>query len=93
MKIPIQSVEDLGLVIRAVRKSAHVRQDDLASTVQVSKQFTADVERGKPTVQMGRVLLLLEELGIPLSVEMPETALDALQRLQAKRASAKAQPE
>lgn len=85
MKHPIQSVEDIGLVIRAVRKSSHVRQDDLASTVNVSRQFTIDVERGKPTVQFGRVLLLLKELGVSLSVDIPEEALKTLMQLQAQR--------
>lgn len=85
MKHPIHSAEDLGLVIRAVRKNLHVRQDDLASTVKVSKQFTVDVERGKPTVQFGRVLLLLNELGITLSVDIPEEALKRLRQLQDQR--------
>ena len=56
MRHPIHSVEDLGLIVRAVRKSSDVRQDDLAETVGVSKQFTANVEKGEPTVQMGLVL-------------------------------------
>lgn len=85
MKHSIQSVEDIGLVIRAVRKSSHVRQDDLASTVNVSRQFTIDVERGKPTVQFGRVLLLLKELGVSLSVDIPDEALKTLMQLQARR--------
>ncbi len=74
MKHAIRSAEDLGLVIRAVRKSTQLRQDDLAGAVGVSRQFTVDVERGKPTVQLGRVLLLLEELGISLKVEIPDDA-------------------
>ncbi len=90
MKQAIHSVEDLGLVIRAVRKSSGVRQDDLASTVGVSKQFTADVERGKPTAQMGRVMLLLQELGIALNVDIPDSALPVLQQLQARRSEGKA---
>lgn len=85
MKHVVHSVEDLGLVIRAVRKSAGIRLDDLASTVKVSKQFTSDVERGKPTVQMGRVMRLLEELGVPLSVDIPESVLPVLQRLEKSR--------
>lgn len=84
MKHPIHSAEDLGLVIRAVRKSTRVRQDDLAGTVQVSRQFAIDVERGKPTVQLGRVLLLLQELGIELNVEIPEDASRILSALKAR---------
>lgn len=85
MKHIIQSVGDLGLVIRAVRKSRGVRQDDLASIVKVSKQFAVDVERGKPTVQFDRVLLLLKELGITLSIDFDDAALKKLEQLQAQR--------
>ena len=85
MKHIIQSVGDLGLVIRAVRKSRGVRQDDLASTVKVSKQFAVDVERGKPTVQFDRVLLLLKELGITMSVDIDDAALKKIEQLQTQR--------
>lgn len=82
MRVPITTVADLGLAVRAVRKSGDVRLDDLAATVGVSKQFTADVEHGKPTVQLGLVLKLLEELGMPLTVDIPETGVVALEALQ-----------
>ncbi len=84
MQVPISSVSDLGLAIRAVRHSSKVRLDDLAALAGVSKQFTSDVEYGKSTVQLGLVLKLLEELGIAVHLDIPQeagTALDAL-RLQ-----------
>jgi y4mF family transcriptional regulator len=89
MKHTIQSTEDLGLVIRAVRKSTLVRQDDLAAMVGVSRQFTVDVEKGKPTVQMARVLRLLKELGVELSVDIPAAASQELERLARRRAASK----
>lgn len=85
MKHSILSVEDLGLAIRAVRKSAQVRQDDLAGAVGVSRRFTAEVERGKPTVQFGRVLRLLDELGIALSIDIPDDASRALAVLKSRQ--------
>ena len=81
MRIPIRSLADLGLAIRAVRRSSHVRIDDLAATAGVSKQFTSDVEHGKPTVQFGLVLKLLAELGVPLEVDIPGEAARALATL------------
>jgi transcriptional regulator with XRE-family HTH domain len=89
MKHPINSAADLGLIIRAVRKSTHVRQDDLAGAVRVSRQFTHDVEQGKPTVQLGRVLLLLKELGIALNVDIPDEASRTLSTLQPSRQRAR----
>ena len=81
MRIPIQTAVDLGLAVRAVRRHSRVRIDDLAATAGVSKQFTQDVEHGKPTVQFGRVLKVLVELGIPLELDIPEEAARALATL------------
>lgn len=92
MKKTIASPEDLGLLIRAVRKSANVRQDDLSAVAGVSRQFAIDVERGKPTAQLGRVLLLLKELGITLSADIPEEAAVVLERLQKKRSAPSPNP-
>jgi transcriptional regulator with XRE-family HTH domain len=85
MKHPIESPADLALVIRAVRKSVNVRQDDLAGSVGVSRQFAVDVERGKPTAQIGKVLALLKELGVALSVDIPQEAADRLVDLRQQR--------
>ena len=83
MQHTIQSVADLGIVLRAVRKSQGLRLDDLAGSAGVGHVFAREVEHGKETVQMGRVLKLLEEAGIKLSVEIPSDALEHLQALQA----------
>ena len=82
MKHIIHSSEDLGFALRAVRKSAKVRLDDLSQTAGVSKQTTANFEKGKPTVQFGKILQLLKEVGLTLSVDLPESAIPALRRLQ-----------
>lgn len=81
MRIPIRSATDLGLAVRAVRRHSRVRIDDLAGTAGVSKQFTQDVEYGKPTVQLGRALKLLAELGIPVELDIPDEAAHALATL------------
>lgn len=84
MQITIHSVADLGLALRAVRRSSKVRLDDLAGTARVSKQFASDVEHGKPTVQLGLVLKLLSELGVPLMLDVPKEAEPELVALQLK---------
>lgn len=81
MQIPLRSVADVGLAIRAVRRGSKVRLDDLASLAGVSKQFTSDVEYGKPTAQMGLVFKLLEELGISLVAGIPDSAVPELEAL------------
>jgi transcriptional regulator with XRE-family HTH domain len=84
MNIIIRSVGDLGLVVRSVRRSSKVRLDDLAATAGVSKQFASDVEHGKPTVQLGLVLKMLAELGVPLKLDIPQDAERELSALRVK---------
>lgn len=93
MNESIRSMEDLGLVIRAVRRDARVRLDDLAGIAGVSKQFVSDAEYGKSTVRFGLVLKLLDELGIPLSVELPDSAVAELAAQRQKRAARLAERE
>lgn len=49
----------------------------------MSKQFVSDLEYGKPTVQLGLVLQVLAEIGLPLVVDLPAEAQAELVRLQA----------
>jgi len=91
MKISVTSPEDIGLLIRAVRRSSRVRIDDLAAMSHVSKQFASDVEHGKPTVRLGLVFKLLGELGIPMTLDIPSEAVQELTtlRLRAKAPAGK----
>lgn len=85
MKRSIRSPEELGSIIRAVRKHAKVRQDDLAGTANVSKQFAVDAERGKATMQFGKLLQLLDELGITLTVDLADDLEPTLKKIEAQR--------
>lgn len=71
----IETPQQLGELIRAVRKAQGIRQDDLAGLISASHVFVLEVERGKPTAQIGKVLDLLRELGIRLKADVPDSAL------------------
>jgi transcriptional regulator with XRE-family HTH domain len=58
----------------AVRKESGVRQDDAAGSAGVSHVFLRELEHGKETVQFGRVLQVLDELGIQMVLEIPGAA-------------------
>lgn len=79
MQHKITSVADLGVLVRAARKSSGVRIDDLASMVGMSKQNLNDFELGKPGVKMGNVLTVLQELGLYLYVDAPESTAQHVQ--------------
>lgn len=82
MDIPITSPQQLGLLIRATRKTQKLRLDDLAGTAGVGHVFAREVERGKETVQMGRVMKLLAELGIELKAGVSPEVAPEFARLQ-----------
>jgi transcriptional regulator with XRE-family HTH domain len=84
MKFPVKSVADLGVMARATRRSNHLRLDDVAGSANLGPVFVGDVEHGKETVQLGRVLRLLEEIGIQLFADVPQSALEELEKLKAK---------
>jgi transcriptional regulator with XRE-family HTH domain len=58
--------------LRLVRRAQGVRADDLAGSAGVGPVFVLDVENGKTTVQLGKVLQVLREAGIGLSLELPQ---------------------
>lgn len=72
MKFIIDSPETLGRLIRASRKALDLRQDDAAGSIGVSENFLGKVERGGETVQWGKLFQVMKELGLSLSVEVPE---------------------
>ena len=74
----VSTPEAIARLIHGERKRQALRQDDLAAMAGASDAFIRDLERGKPTVQLGKVLRVLDELGIRLVLELP----DAPQRSQ-----------
>jgi len=72
VKVKIDSPATLGLLVRASRKAMSLRQDDAAGSIGVSENFLGKVERGAESVQWGKLFQVLRELGLELSVEVPE---------------------
>lgn len=65
---PIGSCLELGAVIREQRKRLALRQLDLAGLGNTGNRFIVDVENGKPTVQLQKVLDLMDLLGLEVVV-------------------------
>ncbi|MCC5850727.1 MAG: helix-turn-helix transcriptional regulator [Verrucomicrobia bacterium] len=64
----ITSTQELGAKIRRERKRLGVTQADLAMTAGTGTRFVVDLENGKPTVQTGKVLQILQALGLRLEI-------------------------
>ena len=65
---PIRSSVELGAVIREQRKRLALKQLDLAGLGNTGNRFIVDLENGKPTVQLQKVLDLMDLLGLEFIV-------------------------
>ena len=65
-------VAAIGQIIREERKELGLRQDELAAASGVGLRFLVELERGKPTVQMGKVLDVISALGCELQIKRPD---------------------
>ena len=71
------SPQQIGQLVRGVRRAQGLRQDQLAAAAGVGVRFLVEVERGKPTAQLGKVLAVLDALGCKLRIEAPPSADDS----------------
>lgn len=58
--------KELGKMIHETRVKQGLTQEDLAGISGVGRRVVSEVERGKETAQIGKVLLILAALGIGL---------------------------
>lgn len=65
----IISPADIGAAVRRARKAAGLRQDDLAGLAGVGTRFLIELEAGKPTMRLDKLLGVLAALGIDLHVD------------------------
>ena len=83
ISIPVKDSRELGRVLRAARKLQHLRQDEIG---RFSHSFIGELEAGKPTAQLGKVLEALRELGLKVHIELPPAVdLQAFEAAQATR--------
>jgi len=60
----IQNTDQLGAAVRAARKQLKATQKELAMTSGTGLRFLIDLEKGKPTCQIGKILQVLQALGL-----------------------------
>jgi HTH-type transcriptional regulator/antitoxin HipB len=61
----------IGEAVRKTRKLLNVTQKDLALTSGTGLRFIIDLEKGKPTAQIGKIITVLNTLGIQLDLTHP----------------------
>ena len=63
---------EIGEIVRSTRKATGLRQDELAGAAGVGLRFIVDLEAGKPTAQIGKVLQVLQALGCSFEITPPQ---------------------
>ncbi len=66
------SARQFGNLIKNNRKSNHLTQKELAGVCGCGVRFIQDLEKGKPSCEIGLSLRVLAMLGIRLEAKLPE---------------------
>ena len=64
--LPVRSSAELGALLRARRKQQALTQLDIAGLGNTGNRFVVELENGKPTAQLQKVLDLVDLLGLEL---------------------------
>ena len=65
----IRSTSDLGAAVRSRRKQLGYTQAFLASYAGVRSSFLSDLDNGKETIQLNKVLEIISLLGMDLFIQ------------------------
>ncbi|MCS2608493.1 helix-turn-helix transcriptional regulator [Halomonas dongshanensis] len=65
----IRQSEELGQLVRQYRIEQGLLQMDLAGLAGTGNRFIVDLERGKPTLQLQKVLDVLDLMGLEVVVK------------------------
>ena len=67
----MKTMKEIGSFVAATRKRQGATQLDLAQLSGVGRRFVVELEAGKESLHAGKVLRVLETLGIGLALEEP----------------------
>jgi len=75
LRLPTKTISDptaLGRLVRETRRALRLTQPDLALSAGVGVRFLVDIEKGKSTSQIGKIMQVLAALGIQMSLSLPD---------------------
>lgn len=70
-KETIRTCESMGKTIRDLRRSQGLTQAQLAGLSNTGVRFISDLENGKETCHLGKILHVLDTLGIEIIIQSP----------------------
>lgn len=69
----IVNPEQLGTLLRQVRKRQGITQEDLSAIAGIGPRLIGEIERGKLTAEIGKVFHLMASLGLEIVVQPRST--------------------
>jgi HTH-type transcriptional regulator/antitoxin HipB len=64
----VRTVTEIGNIVATTRKQQGLTQFDISSLSGLGIRFMVDLEKGKETIQMQKVLDVLHELGLEITI-------------------------
>jgi len=68
---------EIGKIVRDTRRKLKVTQKDLALTSGTGLRFVIELEKGKPTCEIGKALTVVQTLGIRITLTPPTAAKES----------------
>jgi len=81
MQYQVRTTQELATTIRNLRLAKNMTQADLATRAGVSRKWISDLESGRSSLRLTKVLILLDALDISLTLQQrakPSIDLDDL---------------
>ena len=66
------NMKELGALVAKVRKAQGISQLELSLAANVGRRFVVELERGKETLQVGKLLKVVSMLGIGITFIEPQ---------------------
>lgn len=62
----LRTAAEIGALVRETRKAQGISQEQLAGVANTGVRFVSDLENGKPSIQVDKMIQVLEALGLGL---------------------------
>lgn len=65
----VNNINDIGLLIRKRRKNQGLTQAEFSEVAGVGVRIVSEVERGKNSAEIGKVLILMKYAGLEMDIK------------------------
>jgi len=69
--ISVHTGKEIGAAVRERRRASRFTQDELAAYTGVGRRFVIELEDGKPSLRLDKLLAVLNALGLRLKLGAP----------------------